>query len=183
MELIEFDKDGLINSINQLSSKHKEDLSNIFSAEEFKEYIENNDFDKAYDYFDRNTQLFNYRLTSILLLSNIDILKHLSRIPDNCFYSLPILNITIPTNIIKIGSDAFSSVKTLNTIYIPKTVKFIDWYVFSNSNIKEINFEVSEEEAYDIFNGRVSFSAFKKYLGTDIGAGKSVKLNFNVKRD
>ena len=179
MELIEFNRDDFTNDIDKLSSKNKEALLNIFSDEEFKEYIENNDFDKAYDYFDRGTEFFNYRLTSILLLSDINILRYLSKIPDECFHSLPILNITIPANITKIGNDAFSSIKTLNTIYIPKTVKSIDWFAFSNSNIKEINFEVSEEEAYNIFNGRVSVYRFRYYLGID----RSVKLNFNVKRD
>lgn len=91
--------------------------------------------------------LFDKEKTKLIIFpsrKNIDeyiVPETVIRIMPAAFYLSKIGNITLPSNLMEIGYDAFLSCHNLETIYIPESVEVLEWSVFYDCmNLKELYF-------------------------------------------
>ena len=100
--------------------------------QKYKHYIETNQFDLLFskiqsDIVPQATSRFCSALTS----AGIDFLKHMTYIPEGCFYGSMFEHFTIPSNITKINWEAFAF-SDLQNIVIPSSVKYIEPQAFES---------------------------------------------------
>lgn len=134
MNYVKFNKEKL----QEYLKENKKTINKIFSDEENLKKLENNNFINLY--FNMDLDAYNNRLiahsnnpliTAVLLLSDINFLPYLNKIPDYCFDNLDMIeNITIPNSVTSIGSWAFNGCTSLTSITIPDSVTEIDFGVF-----------------------------------------------------
>lgn len=98
--------------------------------QKYKHYIETNQFDLLFskiqsEIVPQATSRFCNALTS----AGIDFLKHMTYIPEGCFYGSMLERFTIPSNITKINWEAFAF-SDLQNIVIPSSVKYIEPQAF-----------------------------------------------------
>ena len=140
--MVEFDRDKLI----EVVKGYKHIIKPAFSKEKVMRLIEENKFQ----------ELFNKKIcgasiiTSVLLLSGVDFLSHITKLPRACFLALPITKIHLPNNIEEISFEAFVGCRLLNELSFSNSVKFIAAYSFDGSKIKTITFNGTEEDFNNI---------------------------------
>lgn len=146
----------------------------LFVKENFS-LIENNEFQDLYVIASNNlTPNQVGELTEVLYLDlDINPLLHVKYVPP--FYlsnARRIKKLTIPSNIIKISSEAFSS-SCLETITIPKQVELVAGNAFSEcERLQEVIFEPGcERIGPDCFSGCRHLSSVKLGTATKIGGG------------
>ena len=118
MNRIKFDKEKL----KKYLKEHKNRVTKIFSNEENLKNLENNNFINLYS----NVKTNNSSITATLLLSDIDFLSHLNKIPYCCFDQLNMIeSITIPNSVTSIGTRAFQDCTGLTSVTIDSGVTSI----------------------------------------------------------
>ena len=128
--MIEFDKELLINHINE-NPDNRQFIKNVFNNNDVIDCIELGKYDRLYDYLNSNYSGYGIGLiTSVLLCSGIDFTEYLQDIPDYCFFKLPISKIIIPNNIEMVGYNAFSECAELTRITLPESITNIGKYAF-----------------------------------------------------
>jgi hypothetical protein len=145
--------------MGRFTCKMNNELKNFI--EDNIDLIENNRFEELYDSYELNTPVGE--LTHVFNQSGIDPLNYVQTIPSfyfECKGNLrEIDTVKIPSNIISIGAQAFTSCCIIANLIIPVTVKTIGADAFFRAPI--LNFEY--EGTIDEFN-RISLSyggAFK----------------------
>ena len=101
---------------------------------EAKDLLDDNKLDELYDVWffkhpgDTRSESL---LTTVLLVSGIEILDHLTKIPCRCFIDLSQLeSVVIPNNIKVIGDMAFGHNTWLEKIIIPNSIEEIESWAF-----------------------------------------------------
>ena len=128
--------------------------------EENIDAIENNDFDTVYSgIVDGLKGMF----TGALLDAGIDPLPHMTTIVPRMYESLMIHHIDIPSNIIRIGNNAFRRCTRLDSVKLPEGLRIIGFYAFKDCfDLQNITFPNSLEILADTaFYGCTSFTAIK----------------------
>lgn len=106
--MIEFDEKELKQDLNEYLDYHSESYK--YGIKEFfninANLIDTGDFNNLYDKY---SSIFGVSsiLTEILLLSGIDPLEYLTKLPTHFIQDIPIKKLSIPPNIDKIEEEAF----------------------------------------------------------------------------
>ncbi len=109
--------------------------------------LNSNYFEELFESFVDNDISPLNDLTAMLLKSDVQFLKYLKHIPNNCFNTLPITHITLPENILSIGKAAFNYCDRLITMYIPKSVSIIEPTAFEDCTaLKKITFGGTKDD-------------------------------------
>ena len=115
--LIEFDKEKLLDTINNNAAKSK--IKDFISDPNIQLLLNTNKVEELYNRYNtiNRGNSYNELLTAVLLLADIDILRYTTEIPTFAFHKLPINKITIPKNIKFISSQAFEGAKVRRLYY------------------------------------------------------------------
>lgn len=70
--------------------------------------INKNNYDELFKLFDKETDLIASVLTEVLLLSGIDPLEYMTKVPTDFIRQIPLISITLPKNIMKLDRNAFA---------------------------------------------------------------------------
>ena len=124
--MIEYDEEKIRFHFNNLNITWKKALKNFFNDSEVIELLNKNDFSRLYQkWFAEHYNTEPRALTLLLLLSGLDPLPYLEKIPVDCFFNISIKKVIIPSNIKTIETDAFSFCGYLEEIEFPKNVKIV----------------------------------------------------------
>lgn len=98
--------------------------------QKYKHLIETNQFDLLFTKIESDVvpQTTN-NFCNALIAAGIDFLKHMTYIPEGCFYGSMFEHFTIPSNIRKINWKSFAS-SDLQNIVIPSNVLYIEPQAF-----------------------------------------------------
>lgn len=98
--------------------------------QQYKHFIETNQFDLLFRKIQcKIVPQATNKFCSALTSAGIDFLKHMTYIPEGCFYGSMFERFTIPSNITKINWEAFAF-SDLQNIVIPSSVKYIESQAF-----------------------------------------------------
>lgn len=167
--MVEFDRNKLI----EVVKGYKHIIKSVFSKEEVIQLIEENKFQELFDKKICGASI----ITSVLLLSDIDFLPHIIKLPPACFLALPVTKIHLPNNIKEISFEAFTGCRRLNELSFSNSVKFIAAYSFSSSKIKTITFNGTEEDFNNILKDAHWNSNSKLEAVYCIGDSSTIILN------
>lgn len=113
--------------------------------------IDKNDFGSLYDEAYKD-DIRIFALTGLLLLSDINPLLYMERVPSQMFEYVPLTQVIIPNTIEIIESWAFIECRDLEVVYIPRSVKYIGGGVFMHTTaLADIYYEGSEAEWLSIY--------------------------------
>lgn len=164
--LLEFTNDDYLEDyVSTYSEPMKKDLVEFFSQRNIQEALDNNDIQYLYDEFQESLVWSPKELTTILLLSGIDILKIATRVPRKMFFELDVVKVEIPKNILTIGDRAFFGCAELLRVKLPKSIKEIGNYAFYRcTDLYEIEYEGTMEDWNKIRTGEFWHSGRSLYI-------------------
>ena len=176
--MIEFPNDDYLEDyVSTYSEPMKEDLAEFFSQQNIQEALDNNDIQYLYDEFQESLVWRPKELTIILLLSGIDILRNVTKVPRKMFFGLDVVKVEIPKNILTIGNRAFCDCAELLRVKLPKSVKEIENYAFYMCpDLYEIDYEGTMEDWNEIRKGELWHSGRSLYINCSDG---EIKLEDN----
>lgn len=126
--MIEFDEKELKQDLNDYfeyySETFKDDIKDFFNKN--TNLIDTGDFNTLYDKYNSIIGISSV-LTEILLLSGIDPLEHLTKLPTRFVQDIPIKKLSIPSNIKKIERDAFRTTMDRRLPEVYYLGKLKDW--------------------------------------------------------
>lgn len=121
-----------------------QEVEKILKKPEIQEAINNNNFAYIYDLISKgNLSIESAKeLTNIFILTHLDPIKYMDKIPTCFFYGATLSTYTIPNNIKKVEKYAFIACEDLKSLYIPRSVERIESSsFFLCSNLKDIYFD------------------------------------------
>ena len=164
--MIEFTNDDYLEDcVNTFGESIKKDLTEFFSQQNIQEALDNDDIQYLYDEFQESLIWRPKELTTILLLSGIDILGVTTRIPRKMCFGLDVVKVELPKNILTIGDRAFFGCAELLRVKLPKSIKEIGDYAFYRcTDLYEIEYEGTMEDWNKIRKGEFWHSGRSLYV-------------------
>lgn len=130
---------------DELSHEDTEVVIDFLKA--YKDLLKENNLKEVYRYT-IGMGVLPGLLTQFLLTQGIEIFNYLDKIPNFCFICSSLDRISIPKNIVKIGTSAFKETQ-LTEITIPGNIKIINNYAFKECyNLKKVIIEEGVRRIY-----------------------------------
>ena len=124
---------------------------------DFKELINDNEFDMVYRKLINNFKCSNSRLlevsdfTKAFYAAIPELLSYMTFIPAQCFYKLDIVSINIPNTITFIDESAFANCRQLSRVILPNSVKRIADFAFSKcEKLRTVDFMGTIDEWFQV---------------------------------